>query len=80
MNSAKKLRKPWRDTACRKLRLKRRAKAITDSFNEVIQGVDVEMFRQCMEQIDLIEKQQAACLNHLEELANKYFAEEISLC
>jgi len=32
-----------------------------------------------MEQIDLIEKQQATCLNHLEELANRYFAEEISL-
>ena len=37
------------------------------------------MLIQCMAQIDLIEKQQAACLNHLEELANKYFAEEISL-
>jgi len=32
-----------------------------------------------MEQIVLIEKQQATCLTHLEELANTYFAEEISL-
>jgi len=52
---------------------------ITDSLSEVIQTPDVEMLRQCMEQIELLEKQQAACLNHLEELANKHFAEEISL-
>jgi transposase len=32
-----------------------------------------------MDQIELIEKQQAVCLTHLEELANKYFAREISL-
>ena len=52
---------------------------ITDSLNGVIEQVDVEMLIQCMEQIDLIEKQQATCLNHLEELANEHFAEEISL-
>jgi transposase len=52
---------------------------ITDSLSGVIEQVDVQMLIQCMEQIDLIEKQQATCLNHLEELANKYFAEEISL-
>jgi len=52
---------------------------ITDSLNGVIQRVDVEILKQCMEQIELIEKQQATCLNHLEELANKYYAEEISL-
>ena len=52
---------------------------ITDSLNGVIQQVDVEMLTQCMEQINLIEKQQATCLNHLEELANRYYAEEISL-
>jgi transposase len=52
---------------------------ITDSLTGVIEQVDVEMLIQCMEQIDLIEKQQATCLNHLEELANQYFAEEISL-
>jgi len=27
----------------------------------------------------LLEKQQATCLNHLEELADRYFAREISL-
>jgi hypothetical protein len=32
-----------------------------------------------MEQIELLEKQQATCLNHLEELANEHFAKEISL-
>jgi transposase len=52
---------------------------ITDSLDGVIQQVDVEMLKQCMEQIDVIERQQATCLNHLEELANKHFAEEISL-
>ena len=52
---------------------------ITDSLNGVVGQVDVEMLKQCMEQIELIEKQQASCLNHLEELANTHFAEEISL-
>jgi transposase len=52
---------------------------IIDSLSGVIGRTDVEMLRQCMEQIDLLEKQQASCLNHLEELANRYFAEEISL-
>ena len=52
---------------------------ISDSLSGVIQEVDIEMLKQCMEQIELIEKQQAICLNHLEELANKYYAEEISL-
>jgi transposase len=52
---------------------------ITDSLNGIIGKADVQMLQQCMDQIDLIEKQQAACLNHLEELANEHFAEEISL-
>jgi transposase len=52
---------------------------ITHSLDGIIQHVDVEMLKQCMEQINLVEKQQATCLNHLEELANKYYAEEISL-
>jgi len=52
---------------------------ITNSLSGFIQQVDVEMLIQCMDQIDLIEKQQATCLNHLEELANTHFAEEISL-
>jgi len=37
------------------------------------------MLKQCMEQLDLLEKQQAACLNHLEELVDQYYAREISL-
>jgi transposase len=52
---------------------------IADSLNGVIQQVDIELLKQCMEQIELTENQQATCLNHLEELANKHFAEEISL-
>ena len=52
---------------------------ITDSLSGVIQQADVEMLIQCMEQLNLIEKQQAICLNHLEELASTHFAEEISL-
>ena len=52
---------------------------ITDSLDGVIQQVDIQMLIQCMDQIDLIEKQQATCLNHLEELANEHFAKEISL-
>jgi transposase len=52
---------------------------VTDSLDGVINGTDVEMLTQCMEQIDLLEKQQARCLTHLEELANKYYAGEISL-
>jgi len=52
---------------------------ITDSLNGFIGKADVEMLKQCMEQIELIEKQQATCLNHLEELANTHYAKEISL-
>jgi transposase len=52
---------------------------ITSSLSGVIGHADVEMLKQCMEQIELIEKQQAACLTHLEELANKHYAGEISL-
>jgi transposase len=32
-----------------------------------------------MEELDLLEKQQAACLTSLEELATKHYAKEISL-
>lgn len=55
------------------------AQAIADSLEGVINQTDVEMLKQCMGQIDLYEKQQATCLNHLEELAQKYYAREISL-
>lgn len=52
---------------------------IIDSLEGVINVTDVEMLKQCMEQIDLYERQQAACLTHLEELAGRYYAREISL-
>ena len=52
---------------------------ITDSLDGLIEQVDVQILIQCMEQINLAEKQQATCLNHLEELANQHFAKEISL-
>jgi len=38
---------------------------ICHSLNGVIGQADVEMLKQCMEQIELIEKQQATCLTHL---------------
>jgi transposase len=52
---------------------------VSDSLAGVINETDVEMLTQCMEQINLLEKQQARSLNHLEELANQYYAREISL-
>lgn len=52
---------------------------IIDSMDGVINASDVEMLKQCMEQINLLERQQATCHNHLEELADKHFAREISL-
>jgi len=52
---------------------------IAASMEGVINPTDIEMLKGCMEQINLFEKQQAACLNHLEELADAYFAGEISL-
>jgi len=45
----------------------------------MITGVDVEMLRQCIEELELLEKQQSKCMNLLEELAQKYYAREISL-
>jgi transposase len=55
------------------------AQTITGSLEGVINDTDAEMLTQCMEQIDLLEKQQARCLTHLEELAGKYYAREIPL-
>lgn len=52
---------------------------ITHSLDGVLGQTDIEMLKQCMEQLDLFEKQQATSLTHLEELANKYYAREISL-
>jgi transposase len=52
---------------------------IADSLDGFVGKADVEMLKQCMDQIDLIEKQQATCLTLLEELANEHFAKEITL-
>ena len=52
---------------------------IAASLEGVVNSTDIEILKECMEQINLFEKQQAACLNHLEELADRYFAREISL-
>lgn len=52
---------------------------IRASLDGIISNADVEMLKQCMEQIEFLDDQQAACLTHLEELANAHFAKEISL-
>jgi transposase len=52
---------------------------VTASLEGVINSTDVEMLTQCMEQTELLEKQQARCLTRLEELAGKYYAREIPL-
>jgi transposase len=53
--------------------------SVTASLDGVINGTDAEMLTQCMEQIDLLEKQQARCLTRLGELAGKYYAGVIAL-
>ena len=55
------------------------AQIIAASLDGVVNSTDIEILKGCMEQINLLEKQQAVCLNHLEELADRYFAREISL-
>lgn len=62
-----------------RIRNKHGEQVIGDSLDGVLGPTDIELLKQCMEQLDLFEKQQAACLNHLEELADKYYAREISL-
>lgn len=52
---------------------------IIHSLTGVILDSDTEMLRQSVEELELLETQQAACLTHLEELANNHFAGEISL-
>jgi transposase len=52
---------------------------ITASLNGVISDTDANMLKMCMDELDLLEKQQAACLTSLEELATKHYAKEISL-
>ena len=52
---------------------------ITASLTGVISDTDVEMLRQCMEELELLEKQQLQCIKLLEEPAIMYYAREISL-
>jgi transposase len=52
---------------------------ITSSLTGVLTDTDIEMLKQCMDELDLIEKQQSKCIESLEESANKRYAEEISL-
>jgi hypothetical protein len=42
---------------------------ITDSLSGVVSQVDIDMLQQCMEELELLEKQQAQCIKFLEELA-----------
>jgi transposase len=62
-----------------RIKNKHGADVITASLTGMLTGVDVEMFRQCLEELELLEKQQSQCIKLLEELANKYFVKEISL-
>mgnify|MGYP000853794275 FL=1 len=62
-----------------RIRNKHGEQVIGDSLDGVLRPTDIKLLKQCMEQLDLFEKQQATCLNHLEELADKYYAREISL-
>jgi transposase len=52
---------------------------ITSALTGVITDTDVNMLKMCMEEIELQEKQQAACLTFLEEPATKHYDGEISL-
>lgn len=45
---------------------------ITDSLDGVLNQTDIEMLKQCMEQIDLLDKQQAACLTFLGRKFNHF--------
>ena len=62
-----------------RIKNKHGAEIISAALTGVITGADVEMFRQCMEELELLEKQQLLCIKLLEELATKYYAREISL-
>jgi transposase len=52
---------------------------ITASLTGVISATDIEMLRQCIEELELLEKQQSQCIKILEESAKKHYAEEITL-
>jgi transposase len=62
-----------------RIRNKHGEQTITDSLSGTILDSDVEMLKQSLEEVELLNKQQAACLTHLEELAEKHFAGEIPL-
>jgi transposase len=62
-----------------RIRNKHGNQTITDALTGTLLSTDVEMLKQSLEEMDLLEKQQAACLTHLEELATTNFAREISL-
>jgi transposase len=52
---------------------------VTAALTGVVTDIDAEMLRQCLEELELLEKQQSLCINNLEELAMKHYAREISL-
>jgi transposase len=62
-----------------RIKNKHGAEIISAALTGVITPTDVEMLRQCMEEMELLEKQQLQCIKLLEELAIKYYAREISL-
>ena len=62
-----------------RIKNKHGAETITSALTGVLTDTDVEMLRQCIEELELMEKQQSQCINLLEELANKHYAKEISL-
>jgi len=71
-----------------RIKNKHSIEVITSALTGFITNVDVEMLRQCtayfvhstsIEELELLEKQQTLCLKFLEELADRYFAKEISL-
>ena len=52
---------------------------IMDALTGVVRPVDAFVLEQCMEELELLEKQQQSNVKLLEELANEHFAGEISL-
>jgi transposase len=62
-----------------RIRNKHGKQTIIDALTGIILDSDALMLKQSLEEMELLKRQQAACLTHLEESANKYFAEEISL-
>jgi hypothetical protein len=63
-----------------RIRNKHGNQTIIDALTGVILDSDVLMLKQSLEEIELLEKQQATCLIHLEELTMKYFAGKSRCC